>query len=473
MKDHIRVRFAPSPTGFLHLGGIRSALFNYLIAHHEDGNFILRLEDTDRERMVEGATEAITESLEWLGIEPDEGVMSDGTQKGEYGPYIQSQRLSIYKHYAEELLKKESLYPCWCTPARLDELRKNAQKAGVAFKYDRYCLSNPKELKEPHVLRFKIPETPTAISWDDVVKGRIEFALKDLDDFVALKSDGFPTYHFAVVVDDHLMKISHVLRGDEWVASTPKHLLLYKAFDWEPTKFVHLPQVLGTDKSKLSKRHGAKPALEYRDEGYLAEAVINFIAALGWNDGTTKEIYTKDELIKSFSLDRIQKSPAVFDPERLIWIDGLYIRSLSLEALLGYCGGFWGDAAAKFDESYRLLVLGLVQERLKFLEELDELTSFFFEDPQVDLGIVKNLDVDESKNHLSNIVGLLNSAHWNHDNLEQVLREYVESNKLKTGTIFGLLRIAITGRTAATGLFETMVVLGQETTLRRLEIASK
>ena len=473
MSHPLRVRFAPSPTGSLHLGAIRSALFDYLIAKHTGGTFVLRIEDTDRVRLVEGAAEVISQSLDWLDINPDEGVMADGSQKGDYGPYVQSERLDIYRQYADELVAKKALYPCWCTPERLDDLRKDAQKTGVAFKYDRHCIDDPKTLDQPHVLRFMIPEKPEVVGWDDVVKGRVEFKTADLDDFVALKSDGFPTYHFAVVVDDHLMKISHVLRGDEWIPSTPKHILLYLAFDWEPTIFVHLPQVLGSDKSKLSKRHGAKPALDYRNEGYLPEAVINFLAALGWNDGSTQEIYTPDELIKAFTLERIQKSPAVFDAERLTWIDGLYIRELTPETLLERSKDFWPDEAADYSSKYVLGVLELVQERLKFMEEIAELTGFFFVDPKADLSLVKGYNEDECQLHLNTLVEVLGKIRWEHSTLESTLRSYVEENGLKTGQLFGLIRVAITGRTAAPGLFETMVVLGQKTTLRRLTLASK
>jgi len=472
MSHPVRVRFAPSPTGFLHLGGIRSALFNYLIAKHTDGSFILRFEDTDRERFVQEAADSISQSLNWLEINPDEGVMPDGGQKGDYGPYIQSERLDIYREYADELVAKKSLYPCWCTPERLDGLRKEAQKAGVAFRYDRYCLENPKSLNEPHVLRFMIPESPKTVKWDDVVKGEVSFQTDDLDDFVALKTDGFPTYHFAVVVDDHLMKISHVLRGDEWIPSTPKHLLLFAAFGWEPTIFVHLPQVLGADKSKLSKRHGAKPALEYRDEGFLPEAIVNFLAALGWNDGSTQEIYSKDELIKAFSLERIQKSAAVFDAERLTWINGHYIRGLTPQALLERSKGFWPPDASDYPPAYVLSILELVQERLKFLGELADLTGFFFADPQADLGLVKGYEPADCRRHLNALAELLAETDWSHDKLETTLRQYVDANGLKTGQLFGLVRVAITGRTAAPGLFETMLVLGQETTLRRLTLAS-
>jgi glutamyl-tRNA synthetase len=269
------------------------------------------------------------------------------------------------------------------------------------------------------------------------------------------------------------MKISHVLRGDEWIPSTPKHLLLYLAFGWEAPVFVHLPQVLGPDKTKLSKRHGAKPALEYRDEGYLPEAVVNFLAALGWNDGSTQEIYNHDELVKSFSLERIQKSAATFDNERLIWINGLYIRQLPLEALLERSEGFWPPQASDYASDYRLSVLGLVQERLKFLGELAELTEFFFIDPKVDLSLAKGFDAEEAHKHLTAITKNLSETAWNHEALESTLRGYVEQESLKTGQLFGLVRVAITGRTAAPGLFETMLVLGQETTLRRLSLASK
>ena len=465
----LRVRFAPSPTGIPHLGNIRSALFNYLIAKHSGGSFVLRFEDTDRERFVPEAAASISGSLDWLGINPDEGMMPDGSQKGEFGPYIQSERLDIYRRHADELIANQALYPCWCSPERLDGLRKDAQKSGVAFKYDRYCLDHPQSLDQPHVLRFFIPTDPAVVAWDDIVKGRVEFHTADLDDFVAVKSDGFPTYHFAVVVDDHLMQISHVLRGDEWIPSTPKHLLLFLAFGWTAPEFVHLPQVLGPDKAKLSKRHGAKPALDYRDEGYLPEAVVNFLATLGWNDGSTQEIFSREDLVKAFTLERVQKSPAVFDSERLEWINGLYIRQMAPVALLKRCEGFWPDTAMDYDSDYRLSVLKLVQERLKYLGELGELTDFFFNDPAVDLGLVKGFTNAEARAHLKALFTLLDGCVWTHEAIETALRGYVEQHDLKTGQLFGLVRVAITGRTAAPGLFETMLVLGKVSVLRRLQ----
>ncbi len=474
MSTPIRVRFAPSPTGFLHLGGIRSALFDYLIARKTGGQFVLRLEDTDRERLVDGAADAISGSLAWLGISPDEGVMPDGLQKGDYGPYVQSERLAIYAEYAEKLVKTGALYPCWCTPERLDGLRRDAQLTKVAFKYDRHCLTDPKSLDEPHVLRFRIPDGRGEISWNDIVRGTVAFNTSDLDDFVAIKSDGFPTYHFAATLDDHLMKITHVLRGDEWLPSTPKHLLLFEAFGFEAPIYAHLPQVLGPDKAKLSKRHGAKPALEYRDAGYLPEAVVNFLASLGWNagEGSTKEFYTRDELIAAFSLERIQKSPAVFDAERLNWLNGHYIRQMTPEALLERCEGFWPESAHRYPAEYRLDALKLVHERLKFLSELPELTEFFFEAPKPDpIMLTKTLNAPIAARVVGAVRDSLMKSQWTEAALESTLRPLAEKLEMKTGQLFGVIRAAVTGRTAAPGLFETLALLGKDETVKRLDRA--
>jgi glutamyl-tRNA synthetase len=457
-KPKVRVRFAPSPTGLLHLGGIRSALFNWLYAQKEAGTYMLRMEDTDRERYVDEAVQQIKESHDWLGLTPDEFT-------------TQSERLDVYKKYADELVAKGALYPCWCSPERLTTLREKAQAEHKAFKYDRHCLDNPGDPSQPHVLRFKIPEQPEVISWKDAVRDELSFKRSEQDDFVALKSDGYPTYNFANVVDDHTMEISHVLRAEEFLPSTPKHILLYQAFDWEAPVFAHLPQVFGSDGSKLSKRHGAKSVLEYRDAGYLPDAVINFMAGLGWNagEGSTKEIYTREELIKAFSLERIQKSPAVFDEERLNWLNGIYIRSLSLDELHKHAQGFWPTGANKTSSEYQKAVLGLVQERLKYLSELPELTDFFFIDPKASgLTQLKN---EQAAEYLAKANELLSTCEFDHDSLEQALRKLAEDLDVKPGTLFQTLRIAITGKTAAPGIFETLSVLGKETVLRRLKTA--
>jgi glutamyl-tRNA synthetase len=453
---------------------MRSALFNWLWARHNGGVFVLRIEDTDRARLVDNAEVQISESLEMLEIVPDEGP----EQGGAYGPYRQSDRLDTYRDQAARLQKSGALYPCWCSPERLAELREAAQTAGMAFKYDRHCLvpGNQKSESEPHVLRFRIPDQPEAVTWDDAVRGRLEFKTADLDDFVAIKADEYPTYQFANVVDDHLMAITHVLRADEWIPSTPKHLLLYAAFGWDPPVMGHLPAVQGaTGGKKLSKRDGAKSVAEFLADGYLPEALRSFLATLGWNDGTTQEIYSTQELIEGFSLDRIQKSPARFDAERLTWVNGAMIRGLPLPDLLERSRAFLPGAAAKFDDNYQREVLRLVQERLKFLSELPELTEFFFTNPSVAPELLtKALDTSQARNalmHAHQALESLAAPDWTEAMLESTIRPLTGQLSLKTGPFFGLIRVAVTGRTAAPGLFETLAVLGRDTTLRRLTAA--
>jgi glutamyl-tRNA synthetase len=468
----VRVRFCPSPTGFLHIGGVRSALFDWLWARHTGGTYVLRIEDTDRTRFVEGATDQINDSLEALGIAPDEGPR----QGGEYGPYTQSERLDIYADHAQQLLGSGALYRCWCSPERLTKLREEAQAKGVAFKYDRHCLApgNQGRENEPHVLRFRIPDAPDSIGWDDVVRGRLDFKTRDLDDFVAVKADLFPTYHFANVVDDHLMQISHVLRADEWLPSTPKHLLLFAAFGWDPPHYAHLPAVLGpTGTKKLSKRDGAQSVQEYLDEGYLPEALRSFLASLGWNDGTTQEVYGTDELVKQFTLERIQRSPAKFDKERLTWVNGQMIRQMAPATLLERSERFWPATATDTTRDYRLAVLGLVQERLKFLSELPELTEFFFVDPKFTPELLpdKKLTADTARQWLPRIIDTLDDSDFSEADLEQRLRGLVEQLETSPGILFSLIRRVVTGRPVAPGLFETLQVLGAEASLRRLRAA--
>ena len=472
MPDPVRVRFAPSPTGFLHVGGVRSALFNWLWARHNDGVFALRIEDTDRARLVEGATEQISSTLAALGIAPDEGP----SQGGKYGPYLQSERLDIYHQHAAQLLESGALYRCWCSPERLTKLREAAQAKGDAFKYDRHCLvpANQKSESDPHVLRFRIPDEPKLIAWDDAVRGRLEFHTDTLDDFVAIKADGYPTYQFANVVDDHLMNFTHILRADEWIPSTPKHLLLFDAFGWPKPIYAHLPAILGpTGGKKLSKRDGAQSVEEYLAEGYLPEALRSFLATLGWNDGTTQEVFSTGELIKQFTLGRIQKSPAKFDRERLTWVNGLMIRQLSLAELAERAEDFWPSSAAGSDDTYRQAVLGLIQDRLKVLSELPELTEFFFTDPKPQAALLtKNLDQATATKALGAVIKSLPDE-WTEATLEAAIRPLAEQLELKTGAFFGLIRVAVTGQTAAPGLFETLAVLGPDVTKRRLAGAVK
>jgi glutamyl-tRNA synthetase len=468
----VRTRFAPSPTGMLHLGALRTALFKYLFAKNQGGVFILRIDDTDRARFVEGAEAQIIESLKALGLNPDEGP----TSGGEAGPYRQSERFNIYQSHAAQLQKEGILYPCWCSAQRLDTLRHAAQKANQPFKYDRHCLSNPGDLKDPHVLRFRIPDKNEVIEWDDAVKGVVKVETKDLDDFVAIKSDGWPTYHFSSIVDDQTMNITHVIRGDEWVASTPKHLLLYRAFGWNSPIFAHTPVILGPDgKHKLSKRDGVKSATDYIAEGYLPEVLVNFLALLGWHpgEGETKEIYSLSELIKEFSLDRIQKSPAKFDNERLEWMNGIYIRQMPLKELAKRAEMFWPPEAKAADGAYKVKVLELVQERLKYLGELPELTTFFFAAPEIGEEQIKALHklTDSAELMLNEVSIWLSKSNFSQADLEQTLRQLAENGDYKTGKLFGLIRISITGKTAAPGLFETLSTLGKEASLRRIHNA--
>ena len=473
MATPVRVRFAPSPTGMLHVGGVRSALFNYLWARHNGGTFVLRIEDTDQARFVEGAEKQIVDSFAKLGMVPDESPAAGG----DYGPYRQSERLDIYRNHADTLVSSGALYPCWCSSERLDELRTAAQKAGSAFKYDRRCLikANLRTMDEAHVLRFMIPDNPAEVTWDDAVRGRLSFRTNELDDFVAMKSDGYPTYQFANVVDDHLMAISHVLRADEWIPSTPKHLLVYAALGWEPPVLAHLPAIQAPDgRKKLSKRDGAQSVSEYVEEGYLPEALMSFMASLGWNDGSTQEVYTPQELIEKFTLDRIQKSPAKFDKDRLMWMNGLLIRQMDLGELDRRSATFWPTSAGSFGVSYRQAVLGLTQERLKYLGELSELTTFFFETPaQQPQLLTKNVKTDEAMTILEATLAALSSIPWDMHMLEESVRGITGTSGFTTGQFFGVIRVAITGRTAAPGLFETLSLLGKDVSLKRLGEAIK
>jgi glutamyl-tRNA synthetase len=469
----------------LHVGGLRSALFNYLWARHTGGAFVLRIEDTDRARLVSGAIEQIQASLDALGITPDESPAAGGN----FGPYLQSERLGLYRTHADQLVASGALYPCWCTPERLDGLRQAAQKAGVAFKYDRHCLipENQGQVSQPHVLRFKIPETPQPIGWNDEVRGHLEFRADTLDDFVALKADGYPTYHFANVVDDHLMRINYVLRADEWIPSTPKHLLLFEAFSWDTPKYGHLPAVQGPGGTKkLSKRDGAKSAQEYLQDGYLPEALMSFLASLGWNDGTTQEVFTPDELIATFTLNRVQKSPAKFDIERLTWINGLLIRQMAPQALLERSSAFWPANSTGSSPAYRLAVLGLVQERLKQLSELPELTGYFFADPTVPAELMAKamhpfMNSDEATFALQESISRLDKLDtFDEAKIEKTLSELeaeitqaavaqgaIRQNSRKQ--LYGLVRTIVTGAPSSPPLFPMLAVLGKETTLRRLK----
>jgi len=481
MTKPIRVRFAPSPTGLPHVGNIRTALFNWLFARHHGGSFIVRIEDTDVTRKVRGAVKAILDSLRWLGLDWDEGPEVGG----EYGPYIQSERLGLYKEAAERLIAQGDAYLCYCSPERLEAMRAEQVRRKQPPGYDRCCRDlTPKERAKKEaegitpVVRFKTPlEGQTR--FNDLIYGEVVFEHSTIDDFVLLKSDGYPTYHLANVVDDHAMEVSHVIRAEEWLSSTPRHLLLYKALGFEPPQFVHHPMILGPDRSKLSKRHGAVSILEYREEGYLPETMFNFLALIGWSLDDKTELISRQELIKNFSLERIGKTGAIFNKEKLDWMNGVYIRKMTnddfFEAVQPYL--MTDEAAGKAliaDEGYVRALLPLVQERARTLAEVVELTEFFFADQ---LDYEPNLLIGEISRESA--AGALKAASqrlsqlvaFDAASLEGVLRPLAAELGLKTGQLFGLLRVAVTGRTAAPPLFQTMAVLGRERCLKRIDAA--
>lgn len=467
---NVRTRFAPSPTGALHAGVARTALFAWLLAKHNGGQFLLRIEDTDQKREVQGGTQNIKDSLKWIGLQWDEGPDVDGP----YAPYVQSQRLDIYKKYAQELVDKGLAYADPYTPEELQKLREQAQAEKRPFLYRDHRPANPPAWDGTQPLRIKLE--PKAWEWDDAVMGTVKMGPEMIDDYIIVKSDGFPTYNFCHIIDDHLMGITHVMRSQEFISSVPKFLATHEVLGWESPVNAILPQVMDeTGKRKLSKRHGAKPLLDYRDQGFLPEAMLNFMATIGWNDGTEQEVFTVDELIAKFSLDRVQKSGGIFDEKRLVYLNGVHIRRLSLDDLYARTDGFWPASAASADEAYKKQVLALVHERLKFLAELPELTEFFFAEPTVTEDLfagnkqLKKLSATERQAMVAAATAELEQSDFTEEDLEARLRPLVEKLDTKTGILFGLLRATITGSNVAPGLFETMRVLGKDTVLQRLK----
>ena len=487
MTERVRVRYAPSPTGDPHVGNIRTALFNWLYARHTGGTLVLRIEDTDQSRSVPGALEAIFASLEWLGLDWDEGPRVGGP----HAPYVQSERLSLYREAVQTLLREGHVYRCYCTPDELAEMRKAQQQRGESPRYDRRCrtLSDAQRVEKEsaglsYVVRFMTPTEDPPITTHDMVRGDVAVNPSTLDDFVILKSDGFPTYHLANVVDDHEMDITHVLRGDEWLPSAPRHLLLYKALGYEPPAFAHLPIILGPDRAKLAKRHGAAALLEYRTMGYLPDALSNFLALLGWSLDDKTEIMSRAELVSHFSVERILKSPAVFNIEKLSWMNGLYIRQLSEDALAERLKATLDDLRSShatpkqmpdfIDPQYVRAAVPLIQDRLKTLDgnEVWDLFSFLFvETPEYRVAppVPKGMDSLGTRTALEAArEALLQLDRFDANGLEGALRPLAESLSLKTGQLFGAIRIAVTGRADAPPLFDTLAVLGRERVVYRL-----
>ncbi len=482
MNQKVRVRYAPSPTGYPHVGNIRTALFNWLFARRHGGSFIVRIEDTDIARKVEGAVETILDALRWLGLDWDEGPEAGG----DYGPYFQSQRLEVYRELAQRLLSQGNAYYCYCSPRRLEQMRAEQVRRKQPPGYDRHCrhlTQEERSAKEKEgitpVVRFTTPlEGQTAFA--DLIRGEVTFENGTLDDFVLVKSDGYPTYHLANVIDDHLMEISHVLRAEEWLSSVPRHWLLYQALGFEPPQFAHLPMLLGTDRAKLSKRHGAVSIIEYREQGYLPEAMLNFLALLGWSLDDRTEIMSRQQLIENFSLERVSQTAAIFNQDKLSWMNGVYIRSLSLEDFTRRALPFLerdlpGVVKRPLSVDYASRIMPLVQERAKTLSEVAELTQFFFVDEldyEAGLLVGKNMSRESTVKALETALSRLEQlVALDTESLEALLRPLAVELGLKTGQLFGTLRVAVTGQTAAPPLFQTMAVLGRERCLRRIEAA--
>lgn len=475
----VRVRFAPSPTGYLHIGGARTALFNWLFAKKMNGTYILRIEDTDEVRSTAESVGGILESLRWMGFHWDEGP----DVGGKYGPYFQMQRQESYKKYANQLLEEGKAYHCFCTPEELDSMRRQAQLQKIPPKYDGRCRRlSPEEAKKsldggrPHVLRYKMP-LEGVTEFHDMIHGTVSFENKLLQDFVIVKSSGIPTYNFACVIDDHLMEITHVIRGDDHLSNTPSQVQLYQAFGWKVPPFAHLSMILGPDGSRLSKRHGATSVTEYRDLGYLPFALMNYLALLGWSTSDSQQIFTsRTELIEKFDLERCQKSPAVFDPQKLLWMNGEHIRATSIEDLTMHVLPWLENANLVPKEGPHPLaplerLVALEKEKYKLLSDAPGLLSFLLKedleyDPQA---VEKVLKAPGAKEVLIGMTEKMEKLEpFNAKTSEELSRAYAKEKGIKTGAVFHPLRVAVSGKTTGPSLFDMLEVLGKEKVLKRI-----
>lgn len=481
MAASVRVRIAPSPTGNLHVGNARTALYNYLFARQLNGTFILRIDDTDAKRSSEADIEGVLYSFRWLGLTWDEGYAAGG----DLGPYRQSERLPLYQSQAEQLLANGQAYPCWCTPQELDELRKQAQRERRPFRYPQTCLqlsAAERQARErsgdPYVVRFQSPRDGT-VEFTDLVRGDLKVDAAELDDLVIVRTDGMPTYNFASVIDDSQMEITHVIRGADHLYNTHRQIPIAQALGFARPAFAHLPLLTNPDRTKLGKRSGAVLVGDYANQGYLPEAVVNFLALLGWNPGDTREVFSLDELVAAFSLERVNRANAVFELQKLVWLNGVYIRSLSVEDLSERSVPFLVDAGivdpCKLDRTYLRDAVALEQERLKNLVEAPAVLDFFFAEevtPEPKQLVAKKQTPEASLRALEHVHRQLAAlAEWELAPIEACLRGIAVELGWKAGQLFMPIRVAITGKTATPPLFETMEVLGRERTLSRLKSA--
>ena len=484
MSEKVRVRFAPSPTGSLHIGGARTALFNLLFARHNNGTFVLRIEDTDTERSTEESAAQIIRSLKWLGIEWDEGP----EKGGDFGPYFQSQRLELYRREVERLLAEGKAYRCYCTPEELAERREAALKAGKAPRYDGTCRNlTPEQIAKfeaegrKYTIRLKMPEEGQT-EVNDLIRGRVVFENSVLDDLIIVKSNGIPTYNFACVVDDNAMQITHIIRAEEHLSNTPKQIQVYKALGYDIPQFAHVPMILAPDRSKLSKRHGATSVEEFRDQGYLAQAIINYLTLLGWSPEGTEEIFGMEKAINEFTLERVNKTAAIYDVKKLTWINGHYMRELDSGFVTEQTVPFMvkrgiiteQEAEEKFDYIKRIVEIS--RDRAKTLDELAESIAFFFQDvtEYEEKGVRKHFAKENAAQLLTQGADALEKLEdFTLENTETTFRNITEAMGLKAAELIHPTRLAITGRTVGPGLFDIIVLLGREKTVERMRKAAK
>jgi len=485
MNKKIKTRFAPSPTGFLHVGNLRSALFAYLFAKKNGGEFLLRIEDTDQERYIEGGVENILDSLKWAGIEPDEGVYltPDGkvAQKGDFGPYIQSERLEIYKKYTDQLLEQGNAYYCFCSKERLEEIKKYQEQNKLPTGYDGHCrnldiveVKKRLEAGENHVVRMKMPKIGIT-EFVDLVRGKVEFKNELVDDQIIMKADGFPTYHLAVVVDDHKMEITHVIRGEDWISSVPKHIQLYEMFKWDIPKYAHLSLLINEKKQKLSKRHGDVSVEDFKEKGYLPEALLNFIAFLGWNPGDDREIFSLQDLEKEFDFFKVNKAAAVFNHEKLDWYNREYIKNMGSKELAERSKPFFVNANLQSSIFNLEDVIHLEQGRANTLLELVDNVSFIFAEKleyKAELLVWKKSTREDTKEKLQLLYDFLDGiGEWTQEKLEEKVLPWIKESGFGNGDVLWPMRVALSGLKNSPGPFEIAGILGKEKTLKRLDEA--
>lgn len=486
----VRVRFAPSPTGFVHIGSLRTALYNFLYARKMQGNYVLRVEDTDRTRLVEGAVEGMLSAMNWAGVNHDEGVMlSDDNkvvQNGDCGPYIQSERLDIYKEHIKTLIDKGDAYYCFCSRSRLDRIREQQKNEGLDPKYDGHCrelsqeeIQDKLDKGEDYVIRMKLPENKS-ITFNDIVRGKVSIHTSDMDDQVLIKADGFPTYHFAVVVDDHMMDITHVIRGEEWLTSTPKHVLLYQMFGWKAPTFVHLPNILNADRKKLSKRQGDVAVEDFRNKGYLPEALVNYIALVGWSPEDNKEIFSMPELIEAFSLERVSKSGGVFDTAKLNWVNSHYIKEADTQRLVDLASKFvikeklMSEQEVKANNEWLLLAMDTVKDRLDYLAQFPEEIKSFLNSamPELEDDAREFMKLEHMMELADELEAKITAADTiTLDFVSAMFKEIQKEKGIKGKNLFMGTRVIITGQNHGPDIPMVLSLLGKEKALSRIEQA--